>query len=148
MPDMQTIMHKINTNHWCIIFIILQLRLNTISISVILPSESNYAMLWHTSSSLFLGFSGGSVVKNLPANSGDTSSTPGLGRSHMPWSNYARAPQPLSLCSRVQKPQLLSPRTLEPLLHNNRATTVRSPRTATRESPYRDEDSAQSKVKK
>ena len=28
-----------------------------------------------------LGFPGGSVVKNLPANSGDVSSIPGLGRS-------------------------------------------------------------------
>ena len=27
------------------------------------------------------GFPGGSVVKNLPANKGDVSSTPGLGRS-------------------------------------------------------------------
>ena len=27
------------------------------------------------------GFSGGSVVKNLPANAGDVGSTPGLGRS-------------------------------------------------------------------
>ena len=27
-----------------------------------------------------MGFPGGSVVKNLPANAGDASSTPGLGR--------------------------------------------------------------------
>ena len=32
-------------------------------------------------------FPGGSVVKNSPANAGDTGSSPGLGRSHMPWSN-------------------------------------------------------------
>ena len=25
--------------------------------------------------------------KNTPANAGDTGSSPGLGRSHMPWSN-------------------------------------------------------------
>ena len=36
------------------------------------------------------GFSGGSVPKNLPANAGNTSSIPGPGRSHMPWSNYAQ----------------------------------------------------------
>ena len=30
------------------------------------------------------GFPGGAVVENLPANSGDTGSSPGLGRSHMP----------------------------------------------------------------
>ena len=28
-------------------------------------------------------FSGGAVVRNLPANAGDTGSSPGLGRSHM-----------------------------------------------------------------
>ena len=30
---------------------------------------------------------GGAVVKNLPANAGDTGSSPGPGRPHMPWSN-------------------------------------------------------------
>ena len=34
-----------------------------------------------------LGFPGGTVVENLPANAGDTGSSPGLGRSHMPRSN-------------------------------------------------------------
>ena len=43
------------------------------------------------------GFPGGAVVKNLPANAGDTGSSPGLGRSHMPQSNWARKPQLLSL---------------------------------------------------
>ena len=33
------------------------------------------------------GFPGGAVVRNLPANAGDTGSSPGLGGSHMPWSN-------------------------------------------------------------
>ena len=33
------------------------------------------------------GFPGGAVVENPPANAGDTGSSPGLGRSHMPWSN-------------------------------------------------------------
>ena len=32
-------------------------------------------------------FPGGAVVKNLPANAGDTGSSPGPGRSHMLWSN-------------------------------------------------------------
>ena len=32
-------------------------------------------------------FPGGAVVKNPPANAGDTGLSPGLGRSHMPWSN-------------------------------------------------------------
>ena len=33
------------------------------------------------------GFPGGTVVENPPANAGDTGSSPGLGRSHMPRSN-------------------------------------------------------------
>ena len=32
-------------------------------------------------------FLGGTVVKNPAANAGDTGSSPGPGRSHMPWSN-------------------------------------------------------------
>ena len=56
----------------------------------------------------FWDFPGGAVVKNLPANAGDMGSSPGLGRSHMPWSNKACAPQLLSLRSRGHKPQLLS----------------------------------------
>ena len=43
------------------------------------------------------GFPGGAVVENLPANAGDTGSTPGLGGSHVPRSNWARGPQLLSL---------------------------------------------------
>ena len=31
-----------------------------------------------------LGFPSGAVVENLPANAGDTGSSPGQGRSHMP----------------------------------------------------------------
>ena len=37
--------------------------------------------MWHRD------FPGGSVVKDLPANAGDTGSSPGLGRFHMPRSN-------------------------------------------------------------
>ena len=40
-----------------------------------------------TSKSKLLGFPGGAVVENLPANAGDTGSSPGLGGSHMPRSN-------------------------------------------------------------
>ena len=32
-------------------------------------------------------FPRGTVVKNPPANAGDTGSIPGAGISHMPWSN-------------------------------------------------------------
>ena len=51
------------------------------------------------------GCPGSSVVKNLPANTGDT----GLRRYHMLQSNSACGPQLLSLCSRAWEPQLLSP---------------------------------------
>ena len=33
------------------------------------------------------GFPGGTVVGSLPANAGNTGSSPGVGRSHMPRSN-------------------------------------------------------------
>ena len=36
------------------------------------------------------GFPGGAVVKNPPANAGDTGSIPGLGRSHMPRSGETK----------------------------------------------------------
>ena len=53
---------------------------------------------------IFSGFPGGAVVERPPADAGDTGSCPGPGRSHMPWSGWAREPRPLrlrvqSLCS-------------------------------------------------
>ena len=73
---------------------------------------------------LCLGFPGGAVVESLPANAGDTGSSPGLGRSHMPWSNWAREPQLLSLriwslCSATRE-----------------ATIVRGPCTAMKSGPH------------
>ena len=50
------------------------------------------------------------MVKNLPANTGDTGLIPGLGRSHIPRSKKAPVPQLLSLRSRAREPQILSPR--------------------------------------
>ena len=64
------------------------------------------------------GFPGGAVVENLPANAGDMVSSPGLGRSHMPWSNWAREPQLLSLRSATRE-----------------ARTVRGPRTTMKSGP-------------
>uniref|UniRef100_A0A8C0DGU1 UBC core domain-containing protein n=1 Tax=Balaenoptera musculus TaxID=9771 RepID=A0A8C0DGU1_BALMU len=43
------------------------------------------------------GATGPVMVESLPANAGDTGSSPGLGRSHMLRSNWARDPQLLSL---------------------------------------------------
>ena len=69
------------------------------------------------------GFPGGAVVENLPANAGDTGSSPGLGRSHVLRSNKAREPQILSL--RVWS---LCSATIE-------ATIVRGPCTAMKSGP-------------
>ena len=63
------------------------------------------------------GFPGGAVVESLPANAGDTGSSPGLGGSHIPWSNWAREPQLLSLhvwslCSATREAAIMrGPRT-------------------------------------
>ena len=70
------------------------------------------------------GFPGGAVVENLPANAGDTGSSPGLGRSHMPRNNWARVPQLLSLCV-----WSLCSATRE-------ATIMRGPRTAMKSGPH------------
>ena len=64
------------------------------------------------------GFPAGAVVKNLPANAGDTGSSPGLGRSHMPRSNQAREPQLLAIAE---------PARLEPVLRNKRGRDSERP---------------------
>ena len=93
------------------------------------------------------GFPGSSVVKNTPANAGDTGSIPGPGRSHMPWSNQVCEPQLLSLCYRDWNPQLLKPvcpaacaPQEKPLQREAHASQVKSgtrspPLAAVRESP-------------
>ena len=69
------------------------------------------------------GFPGGAVVESLPANAGDTGSSPGLGRSHMPRSNWAR------------EPQLLSLRDWSLCSTTGEAAIVRGPRTAMKSGP-------------
>ena len=73
------------------------------------------------------------MVENLPANAGDTGSSPGLGRSHMPRSNWAR------------EPQITEPARLEPVLRNKRGRNSErpahrdeewSPLATSRESPH------------
>ena len=64
------------------------------------------------------------MVESLPADAGDTGSSPGLGRSHMPRSSWAREPQLLSLhvwslCSAIRE-----------------ATTVTGPRTTMKSGPH------------
>ena len=52
---------------------------------------TTFCRMWLTLSATLecmqLGFPGGSVVENLPANAGDTGSIPGPGGYHMPWSD-------------------------------------------------------------
>ena len=69
------------------------------------------------------GFAGGAVVENLPANAGATGSSPGLGRSHMPRSNWAH------------EPQLLSLRVWSLCSETREAAIVRGPRTAMKSGP-------------
>ena len=69
------------------------------------------------------GFPGGAVVENLPANAGDTGSSPCLRRSHMPRSNWAR------------EPQLLSLRIWSPCSATREAATVRGPHTVMKSGP-------------
>ena len=52
-------------------------------------------------------FPGGPVVKHPPANAGDVSSIPGLGRFYTLQGNLAHIPQ--SMCSRACESQLQSP---------------------------------------
>ena len=83
----------------------------------------NKPLIYFLKQKQYRGFPGGAVVENLPADAGDTGSSPGLGRSHMPWSNQAREPQLLSLrvwslCSATRE-----------------AATVRGPRTAMKSGP-------------
>ena len=71
-----------------------------------------------------MGFPGGAVVESLPANAGDTGSSPGLGGSHVPRGGWAREPQLLSLhvwslCSATRE-----------------AAMVRGPRSAMKSGPH------------
>ena len=50
--------------------------------------QPDFQCLGHIIQDSYLrGFPGGALVKNLPASAGDTGSSPGPGRSHMPRSN-------------------------------------------------------------
>ena len=88
------------------------------------------------------GFPGGAVVENLPANAGDTGSSPGLGRSHMPQ---------LGLWATTTEPARL-----EPVLRNKRGRDSERPAhrdeewpplAAARESPHTETKTQQAKNK-
>ena len=82
------------------------------------------------------------MVENLPANAGDTGSSPGLGRSHMPWSNWAREPRLLSLsvwslCSATREAAIVRGPHSERPVHRDEewpplAATGESPHTETK----------------
>ena len=83
-----------------------------------------HSMVITVNNNIEQGFPGGAVVENLPASVGDTGSSPGLGGSHMPRSNWARETQLLSLriwslCSATRE-----------------AVMVRGPRTAMKSGPH------------
>ena len=59
--------------------------------------------------------------KNLPVNSADTGLIPELGRLYMSQSSEASVTQLLSLRSKAQEPQLLSPRAVTTELTSPRA---------------------------
>ena len=69
------------------------------------------------------GFPGGAVVESLPANAGDTGSSPGLGGSHMLRSSWAR------------EPQLRSLRVWSPCSATREAVIVRGPRATIKSGP-------------
>ena len=56
-----------------------------------------------------MGITGSSVGKSLSASAGDRGLIPGLGGSHMPQSNWAHAPQLLSLCYEAHMPRAYAP---------------------------------------
>ena len=111
---------------------------------------------WFEENNLNINLLGASLVAqwlNLPANAGDTGSSPGLGGSHMPRSSWAREPQLLSL--RVWS---LCPATGGAAIVRGPRTTMKSgPRTAMKSGPHlpqlekalaRTEDPAQPKINK
>ena len=69
-----------------------------VSINEITPKDQHCSPPSFAVKNVGRGFHGGAVVENPPANAGNTGSSPGLGRSHVPRSNWAREPQLLSLC--------------------------------------------------
>ena len=76
-------------------------------------------------------FPGGPVVKILPVNARDMDAIPGLGRSHMPQSNQACAPQLLRLCAITRGTTATrSPHAATESRPGSGATTRESPRAA------------------
>ena len=129
---------KVDFDHFLAVFLLLLWRCRFAEVLNLLIQKFSFSVgyIWYTYLHVNLprwktlyqeavkrGFPGGAVVGNMPANAGDTGSSPGLGRSHMPRSNWAREPRLLSLrvwslCSATRE-----------------AAIVRSPRTAMKSGP-------------
>ena len=97
------------------------------------------------------------MVKNPPANAGDTGLILGLGRFHMTQNNSACVPQLLSLYSRAQELQLLKLVSPRAMLCNVRSHCNEKPSqgheeqpllATTREKPMEQQDPAQPKINK
>ena len=72
-------------------------------------------------------FPSGSVVKNPPSNARDMGSYPGLGRSHMPWSNEACAPQNWACALKPGNHNYWSLQAWEPILCSKRSHCNQKP---------------------
>ena len=107
---------------------------------------------------LIWGFPGGSVVKNLPANIGDTDSNSDPGKSHMPWRQLSPSTTATeSLCTRARSPNYWCPLTLEMCCTAREVATMRNLCLGAREqplllqlesSPRSSEDPARSQINK
>ena len=102
---------------------------------------------------IYIGFPGGSVVKNLPANAQDSGLTPDLRRSHILQSNKVHAPQLLSPCAAT--PEVCMPQSLCSTIRE--ATAMRSlctiarvypPLATTREKPEQQQRPSTVKINK
>ena len=78
------------------------------------PSTNSKAVTAWSSNKAHTDFPGGTVVKNLPVNAGDTGLSPGPGR-------FLHAAEQLSPCATTTEPARLEPARLEPVLHNKRS---------------------------
>ena len=76
--------------------------------SITLYYQSSYFLQTINIKSKGEGFPDGSLVRNPPVNAGGVGSVSGLGRSHVPWSTQACAPQLPSLCPRAGESQPLT----------------------------------------
>ena len=110
------------------IIINLHIYIRIFSWACLYRTQTNIGALLNLKKKPLVGFPGGSVIKNLPDNAGDMGSNPDPGRSHMLRSNYAHAPQLLSLCSESLGTATTKAHVLEcPHSATGEATAVRSP---------------------